>query len=224
MKDESLISKINQLREQASHIKEGWTNNISLDEPWVQERMKHCLPCEYNSANKEKNLLNNFLDSTVGPRCTACGCPIEKKLTVKRATCGLKDLGQEPKWFPLVVEGIITLRGTSIEAVDGFDYILSQDKDLAGKQVYQLNFGLQSKPVVDFEFVVFVPIKYSLVSLIAECSCTSLNHKTLGDGRYQISGKVSTLNFNTGRPTTRQVTLRFDKGFEMNVELQIQKV
>ena len=86
MKEESLISKVSQ-------IWEGWTEKPKTEEAWFQERLKHCAPCEFNSGNKELNLLQRTKEKAFGePFCTACGCPFSKKLSVKRATSVVRTL------------------------------------------------------------------------------------------------------------------------------------
>lgn len=213
MKEESLISKVSQ-------IWEGWTEKPKTEEAWFQERLKHCAPCEFNSGNKELNLLQRTKEKAFGePFCTACGCPFSKKLSVKRATCGMKDLGLEPKWLPLAIEGGKFSKGTMLENPGQEKYSITNENGF-----YNLNFGETKEESVDINFELFVPIQYKFISTVAGCSCTHVKTKELGQGKYSISGKISTLTFMTGQKTTRVIEIRFDKGYSVYVNINLVKL
>lgn len=217
MREESLISKLSQ-------IYEGWSEKPKTDEPWFQERLRHCEPCEHNSANKELNLQQKAMRAFLKEDfCTACSCPLSKKLSVKRATCGLKELGQEPLWKPLALEGTSNLRGTAIENPGNEPYTVeSRVKDKM--QSYILNFGETEQTVIEFSFIVFAPIKYKFTSVSVGCTCTELTAtKDLGDGKTQIFAKISTLGFASGMPTIRQIFVKYSGGLVLEVETKIQK-
>jgi hypothetical protein len=217
MSDESLISKLSQ-------IYEGWTEKPKVNESWFQERLKHCSPCEYNSANRVLNLQQQALRKFHGEDfCTACSCPLSKKLSVKRATCGLKELGKEPLWKPLALEGAGNLKGTSIENPGNEPYnIESRKKERATS--YILNFGEVSENVIEFSFIVFAPIKYEFTSVSAGCTCTEiLNVERLGEGKTKVNAKISTLGFGLGMPTIRQIFIKYSGGLVLEVETKIQK-
>jgi len=206
------------LTEKLSMIWEGWTTKPKTDEPWFQERFKHCSGCIYNSENKELNFKEKILRKTLGPYCTACGCPFARKLTVKRSTCGLKDLGLEPLWGPIEIEGGEALKNTSIEAVDGSEYTMGRNE-----RGYTLHFGKTSKDKLDFSFIFFAPIQYKFITVKTNCGCTIPKVEDLGDGRYLFNIELSTLSFNKGFPSSRIVEIRFDNGLEVPVTFIVEK-
>lgn len=83
-----------------------FTGVIPHGEQWFEERLKSCNSCEYNSKNrKSKNLEEKAQDLLhLGqPYCRVCLCFIDRKAAMKEESCGLKDIGQEPKWNALTV-------------------------------------------------------------------------------------------------------------------------
>ncbi len=63
-----------------------------------EERLSHCLYCEFNSSKGCINALS---------RCTACGCPLLQKSKCLSCKCGIDTYNEshiekkELKWFPV---------------------------------------------------------------------------------------------------------------------------
>lgn len=207
-------------RDKASKIYEGWTTEPAVNEDWFIKRMEICHTCPLNSANKNKNLIEKSKEFLFRePFCTACGCPLSKKLTVKRSVCGLEDLGKEPLWGALTVEGKNNLKQTYVENPGSESFSVKQ---ISG--VYVLDFGKTSEDTVPVFFKIFVPIQYKYVTAIASCGCTQLAITELGKGIYQVTGKISTKSFHTGHPTIRTAELRFDQGKIIPLQFKIEKL
>lgn len=57
-------------------------------------REKICKDCEYYDG--KCSIVGT------GPCCGACGCSLNFKLRALSSPCGLTNLGEEPKWFPVL--------------------------------------------------------------------------------------------------------------------------
>lgn len=71
---------------------------------WYQKRRDICDQCPLNSINKENKTAKDIAMVTLNlgkPTCLACGCEISAKTSVRGATCGLVNIGEEPLWKPL---------------------------------------------------------------------------------------------------------------------------
>lgn len=219
MKEENSTSKEVSLLSKASQIWEGWTEKPKTDQPWFQERLRKCAPCEYSSANKELNLLQRTKEKAFGEHyCMACGCPFSKKLSVKRAACGKVELGLEPEWLPLAIEGDSIARGTILENPGTEPYTISNNNGF-----YNLDFGNIDEESIDVDFELFVPIQYKLITTVTPCVCTHVSIKELGRGKYRIIGKISTLTFRPKEKTVRVIEVRFDKGYSVFVNVTLVK-
>lgn len=73
----------NFLGAKARHIAAG---RPTVTEEVFNSRLDVCLTCEERAYDV----------------CSACGCPLDAKLSYATETCGLEKLGKEPKWLPVV--------------------------------------------------------------------------------------------------------------------------
>lgn len=212
----------------AKTILQAYTEELPVNEKWFQERVKICEGCELNSDNvpeEKRDIAYKLKAATVGNGlcskkrwCTACGCCIDEKASRKEVACGLADIGQAPKWPKLSFESKSDSRINLIVSEESGDKYSAEE---VFGDIY-LNFGEISKDVVDFRFRVFHPKSYAFVTTRVSCGCTVAEVQTIDENHIEVSGRVSTVGFNTKTATVKGIQIDFDKG-STTVKLKIAK-
>jgi len=185
--------------EKAKTIAKAFTDSLPVDQEWYQKRVSICQECPLNSANiKEDDM--TFMQKIEkkakapicddGNYCTACGCCILRKCSVKTETCGAKEVGQTPKWLPIEVN---SPQNVSLELVSSDSNITYNGKE------FLIDFGGISDKVLNAEFVLKAKSSVNFVKHSVSCGCTHLKNWTKIDNkRLKFEVEISTNNFRQG--------------------------
>lgn len=216
---------LRQRKDQLAQIYEAFSqDSLPVNEPWYQERLAACASCSYNSENvpkENKSFLQNIRENVITcPQvryCTACHCCIDQKASIKRAQCGLVEIGKSPKWDALEVftadNSNVALTHTGEK-----DYIIRNNGS-----IFFLDLGATSDPVVDFSFELFVPIQHEFITTRVTCGCTVSEHERIDDARIKFRIRLSTVNFMPGGITSRTFYADY-KNKTVEVKFQIEKL
>lgn len=83
-----------------------YIKKLPKEQDWYKDRLEKCLSCPMNTKNgaEVKGILKNtakvLVDEEFG-QCSLCGCPVERKCSVKAEKCPKNP----PEWEPLEVVG-----------------------------------------------------------------------------------------------------------------------
>ena len=193
-----------------------------------QKRLKICEACPYNSDNTEdKTALQKVREDFVGKAvpyfskryCTACGCPIDKKVGIARAICGRVDLNEEPLWLPVEASGgtqttkdkVITLEGDSGATV------------YFEKDAFICEFPETSSDLLTVTFVVDHLKSDPFITAWPTCSCTVPEVEKISDTKVRIKAQLSTQSFPVDATSTRDLTLAF-KNSKFVVRFKVRKI
>jgi hypothetical protein len=185
--------------EKAKTIAKAFIDALPTEQEWYKKRVETCESCLLNSANiaeedltfmqkVEKKAKAKVCDD--GNFCTACGCCILRKCSVKTETCGATEVGQTPKWLPIEVE---SAQNISME-------LLSSDSAVSytGRELL-IDFGGTSESVVKADFLLKAKSTIKFMKHSVSCGCTHLRDWTQIDNkRISFSVEISTVNFRQG--------------------------
>lgn len=214
-----------QRKDQIAQIYEAFTqDSLPVNESWYQERLAACSACSYNSDNipkENKSFVQNIRENVVKcPQvryCTACHCCIDQKASIKRAECGLVEIDKEPKWKALEVFAADNTNVALIHAGKR-NYIIRNNGS-----VFFIDLGASEEPVIDFSFVLFVPMQHEFITARATCGCTVSEHEKIDEARIKFNIRLSTVNFMPGGVTSRTFYADY-KNKTVEVKFQIQKL
>jgi hypothetical protein len=201
----------------AKTIVKAFSEDLPVEEEWYRKRLTDCDTCEWNSKNKEVNtLLTKTKESTICKGtsvCTACGCCIAQKASVKSEVCGMKEKGLVPKWGAIEIEGKVDSRITVENKTEGYDRFFV---DGTGAFVLEIS----SKEVsVPFKFRVDGGEMFNIRTLTNTCSCTSSGVNEIAQGNYDVYMTVSTNSLQVGVPSTKIVKAKYTIGREKEKDL-----
>jgi hypothetical protein len=181
----------------AKTIIKAFTNDLPIGEAWYEKRLEICSTCELNSHNKEdgdlsftEKIMTGSLCKEKG-QCTACGCCIAEKTSVKSMNCGLAEVGKVPKWKAIEVESrkgnlvleIVGEAGEIKQHNNGFLY----DFGVVPMIVAKGGFKIKSQDPITY-------IKYAV-----GCGCTHPSSIAAEDDKtILVNVDISTLNFREG--------------------------
>jgi len=185
--------------EKAKTIVKAFAESLPKDQDWYQKRVEICSTCPLNSANiseenltfmqkVEKKTKANICDD--GNFCTACGCCILRKCSVKTETCGAKEVGENPKWLPIEIESpsngsIEVLRDIVSVSYPGTEFLI--------------DLGATSDPVVKVPFLLKSKSSIQFIKHTVSCGCTHLKDWTKVDNKMvKFDVEISTVNFREG--------------------------
>ncbi len=150
---------------------------MPTQENWYQTRLEICTGCEYNSENipqekkTEAHLMRDKLSGIEcqGKRhCTACGCCINQKASIKTSVCGLTELNLEPKWFALEIDNDDKQYYSVTNLTPDNCHLIYNDTK--GNEHFIFDFGLTDKKVLNLEFKIFSPQKCQFVTMERDVS------------------------------------------------------
>jgi hypothetical protein len=188
-------------------IAESFINKLPLEEEWYQNRLDICAVCPKNTDNME------FLsgDLKVKTRvlcpetraCSACGCCIDRKASVKSEVCGLVEIGEEPKWSAIEIESkkdknlkVENLRlneiTMSVNDLGQYEAVVSTDK-----------------PKIDFEFKLTRGNKIEVREVVKTCSCTSSDTIENPDGTTNVIFTISTKGFTQNKQVSKTIVVKY---------------
>lgn len=100
--------KLNSIKDLRTIVKAKFSDKSKLG-GWYTDRLEICNMCPRNHKNKvaagEELTAREkiFVTANLGkPTCTACGCEIAAKASVKEEECGLVKEGEEPLWTAII--------------------------------------------------------------------------------------------------------------------------
>jgi hypothetical protein len=211
-------------KEQLSQIIEAFTQDeLPVGEKWYQDRLAICTACPHNSDNVEKenktfvqNIRENIITCPQIRYCTACSCCIDQKASIKRAECGIVELGMEPKWRALEV---FSDDNSNVSITQAGDHPITIRTN---GSTFFLDLGQTSNPVVDFSFILFVPTKHKFITSKVTCGCTVAEVEKIDEARIKFNMRISTVQFTPGGVTTRTFYAEY-QGKTVEIKFQIQK-
>jgi hypothetical protein len=185
--------------EKAKTIVKAFTDSLPEGQDWYQKRVDICSTCPLNSANipdedltfmqkVEKKTKAGICDE--GNYCTACGCCILRKCSVKTETCGAKEVGQTPKWLPIEIS---SPANGSIEVLRDVESITYPGSE------FLIDLGTTSDPVVKVPFLLKNKSSIQFIKHSVSCGCTHLKEwKQLNSRSVKFDVEISTVNFREG--------------------------
>lgn len=197
----------------AKTIVKAFLEELPVEEKWYQDRIEICNGCEYNSKNMSKDTLKiadkikistGICDN--GNHCTACGCCIERKCSVKQETCGKASIGLNPNWVALEVESLADKNLSIINVTDSMGSVYLDGTTL----VYELN--PTSSPKVSFSFQLKRKGGLDVKSYNAGCSCTVGSIDVIDEETSQFNVDISTLKFSENTWTQKNMYVTYNLG------------
>lgn len=211
------------------NIIKAFSTALPKDEQWYKDRLSICGGCKYNSENVENASSKvKLVSKTVcggGAVCTACGCCVSRKASLKEEYCGLKerpDLEESPKWSAIELDGFKDDKNLTVEKLDNVPLSFESS---TGKVVVEAE---TSEPSISFNFRLNRPGGLKVVEVQKSCGCTASHTNNNEDGSSDIKLTVSTVNFKQGVQAHKTVKCKYvfpvDKKKEVNFLLKIKKV
>jgi len=189
-------------------IIEAWTKEEPIHEEWFQERLRICAECPLNSLNKEKKTFVEKTREALGgvfkeAYCTACGCTITKKASLKRSVCGAVEQRLPPKWNALEQDVTKNNENIKVRHVDGYKYSF----DYTDRT--EVDLGQTDKNLVEFEIDLVRKPNLQFLKVDPTCGCTVPTYTDIGDNTNRLKVKISTVNFTKGKETKKSIIVTY---------------
>jgi len=193
-------------------IAEAWMKDEPVDEKWYQERLSICKTCPMNSANvekKDKTFIQKTREAIGGifaeDYCTACGCTIRKKASLKQSICGAVEATPPlpPKWGALEVSTMTHNKSVIVSHVEGQNYSLVFGNPM------EIHLGEREEDMVEFTVDVKYDEKLRFDKITVSCGCTATNITPLKDNNFRVTVKISTIAFTVDKLTKKSYFLNF---------------
>lgn len=186
-----------------SQILKAVTQELPTSEKWYQDRMDVCNSCEFNSRNDPKAFDNMTILEKAGKivkdrvcdskeYCTACGCCVELKCSLKESVCGLSEIGEEPKWDALEVKTSVDNNLSIVNLTPSGGKIYTE----ISKVIYDFEENFLPKLSAKFQIVRKGGIRYKKHTV--GCSCTVAKPHVVDKDTVEIGIEISTLSFVEG--------------------------
>lgn len=205
------------------NIAKAYTTPLPVDEKWFQDRLDICNGCEFNSkvADMSKMSLIEKLSFTTKQavcggedHCTACGCCIQRKASVKAEQCGIAKLSPaekiakslEPKWFSLEVNSD-TISDVSMENLTPEQGNISIERL---SFVYDL--GKVSDLMIPFSFSFTREKGFEVKDYAAGCKCSVASHRQINKQTCEFDMQISTETFSKNVKTSRTFNINYYVG------------
>lgn len=209
-------------------IIKAFTEPLPVGKDWFEKRMEICNACERNTKNIPKGELSfademkkEFAVCPEGDHCTACGCCTHRKAGQKTETCGLIELGLEPKWVALEIPSKVDSK-LAIENITPEMGILSSQNGLL---VY--NLGKVSEERVSFTIGLKRKNGLDVKSVDIGCKCTVADVRVISENEQHFDIVLSTKDFRPTMNIERSFTVKYfdSKGsvFETVVKIKLVK-
>lgn len=194
------------MKNKLNRIVKGFIGDKPVEEGWFQARLEACGTCEYNTENMEQVSIVDSLKMkipTCSRVCTACGCCIDQKASVKEEVCGLVELGKDPKWTAIATSSQSS-SGIKVTADSRFELT-----DVSTGVAIRLE---TSDKVVKVPLQISAPFDFEVIDVRPTCGCTAETTKKLKNNLYDLTLSVSTLKFKRGVESTKTVSIKYQKG------------
>jgi hypothetical protein len=203
------------------NIAKAFINSLPEGEPFYENRLEICNSCEYNTKNVDKDKLSmtDRIKISTGicdnnNHCTACGCCIERKCSVKEETCGLISIGESPKWTAIIVPSNEDDR-VSIENLSEDTAKLTVNSG-KGKAGFIFDFGETSDQKLSTSFLLTKEDGLDVKNYTAGCSCTVGEMTEIDDKTCRFDVGISTITFREGEETTRTLQINYNDRNKVN--------
>jgi hypothetical protein len=194
----------------AKTIVKAFLDELPVDEKWYQDRIETCNGCEYNTKNitREDLKLTDKLKISTGVcdnnnHCTACGCCIERKCSVKSETCGKVSIGLSPNWLALEVESELDKSISVINATPEIGTLSNGE----GEFIYTVSPTASNK--ISFSLQIKRSNGLNIKSYNAGCSCTVGEIQVIDKETSQLNIDISTLKFKEGEITNKTLYVTY---------------
>lgn len=209
----------------AGKIIKAYIDELPEGEDWYEDRMKECRSCEYNTKNmdpsevdlKHKVKLKTGVCSLEGV-CTACGCCVDLKSSVKSETCGLKEIGKTPKWIATEYENDDD-KNLKVENM------FPKDVSMVYSGGKYLSTVYTDKNKVSFKIKIHRKGGFNYLDSKSSCSCTDSQSEKIDDNNFMYNVDISTTSFKKGL-NNRSTSIRYYVGKkvkEIQFKFQINK-
>lgn len=207
-----------------NNIVKGFMGKKPVGEEWYEERLKICGDCPLNTANmepKDISLIQITQSKTVchgGGVCTACGCCVLEKASVKAEECGKVKINEQPLWNK--VEDILNIDPyMKLRTLSPTDLTL----DFIDKQPrIKKTFDPKTEPKVTIKLLLTDKRGLNVLKVVAGCSCTASSVRRLSNVQTELTLDISTIGF-TLDVNERSVTVHRGNGRNLVITLQFTK-
>lgn len=173
-----------------------FTGSIPHGEQWFEDRMSICNSCEHNSKNRKSETLEEKAQDLLHlgqPYCRVCLCFIERKAAMKEESCGLKEIGQEPKWNNLMVH---TTGSEDYNLYNNTPEICKVDLANDGSHFEVLYGNLKEGSNTNIQLL--LEGQYKVKAVTVGCGCTTAVWNKIGDNLYEINVGLKMTSINRG--------------------------
>lgn len=210
-------------------IYKAFTEELPVDQEWFQKRMEICNSCEWNSKNidpeklatKHKVILKTICKGDEKMNCTACGCCLPQKPSQKSETCGLIELGKEPKWSALEVK----IPKDKELITENLTPEIGSLKKFGNEIIYDL--GESSDLKITFSLSMTRESGFDIITTQVGCKCTVAEPVELSKNSYRFDTSLSTKDFNSGANITRNLYVKYygpkSKPIEAVIKIKLKK-
>lgn len=192
-------------------IAKAFLSELPVDEKWYQDRLSACEVCEYNTKNIEKSKLKITDRIKIATHvcdnenhCTACGCCIERKCSVKSENCGKLSIGLDPNWLALEVPSFVDKKISIINETPDIGKVYVN----SGFFVYDV--GKVNTQKVSFVFRIHKEDGIDVKNYNTPCSCSVAEMKIIDKKTVEFKLEISTKTFESNVETTRNMTITYN--------------
>lgn len=206
------------------NIVKGFLGKKPVGEQWYEDRLAICAACPLNTVNKDPkdiSLIHATQSATIcgkGGVCTACGCCISEKASVKAEECGRVKIGQTPLWNKvedvLNVDQFMKLRTLSPSDLT-LDFVNKQPRI---KKV----FDPQTEPKISIKLLLTDKRGLDILKVVGGCTCTATSVNKLSQFQTEVNLDISTTGFALD-VNERTVTIFRRNGLNLTLTLQFTK-
>jgi hypothetical protein len=208
-------------------IVKAFTEPLPIGKDWYEKRMEICNACDKNTKNIPKGGLSftdemkkEFAVCPEGDHCTACGCCTHRKASQKTETCGLVELGLEPKWVALELPSKSDSKLTVENITPEMGVLAPQN----GLLVY--NLGNVSSERVSFTVGLKRKNGLHVKSVDIGCKCTVADVRVISENEQHFDIILSTKDFRPSVNIERTFTVKYfgSKGESLETLVKIKLV
>jgi len=168
----------------AGDMAEAYLNKLPDGERWYEHRKSICAGCPLNSKNGAELSALQKVTALVAKDgvCSVCGCPTERKTSVKHLECP----DTPPKWTAVEAGG-------EDKALKDFS-VSVEDPSLkveAGKLNFVVSGGICKSEIYMVAFTIKTKLNVEVISTSSSCGCTKPLTTKTKDGEYLVTASVT---------------------------------
>lgn len=184
----------------AKKIVKSHLSPLPVGEEWYEKRLAECLSCEYHTGNMEEDAIptlvkipmKTFPGKFPQGACSICGCPVDRKCSVKTEFCAMKKNGLPPKWEALEVESVKDVKVSCINLSEDKGTLTVEDRVFVldihefDPKFVEVNLRIKRKGRLDFK------------ALNVSCGCVVPKAKVIDSETIEVNVRISTVGFRQG--------------------------